>query len=111
MRDVSEWTGMNEHGGSLERLQQVRSDGVFHKNCKRSARSLQKQKQILITPLGSCRCILLVGGYQVVCGDRLSTFAARNNNLSQSIAHVCQACRQSQDGHDFTGNRDIKLAL
>ena len=59
--------------------------------------------------------VVLVGIFlsvhQVVCGDRLSTFAARNDNLSQSITHVCQACCQRQDGHDFAGNRDVKLAL
>ena len=52
-----------------------------------------------------------VTSYQVVGGDGFSVLVARHHHVAESLTHVFQVCRQSEDSHDLTSNRDVKLTL
>lgn len=48
---------------------------------------------------------------QVLRGDGLSVAAGRHHHLGQALPHVLQAAGEGEDGHDFTGHRNVKLGL
>lgn len=48
---------------------------------------------------------------QVLRGDGLSVAAGGHDHLGQTLPHVLQAAGEGEDGHDFTGHRDVKLSL
>lgn len=49
--------------------------------------------------------------HQVLRGDGLSIAAGGHDHLGQTLPHVLQAAGEGEDGHDFTGHRDVKLSL
>lgn len=52
-----------------------------------------------------------LGTHQIFSTDGLPFLARCHHHFAQSLSHVFQRSGESQDSHDLTGHRDIKLGL
>lgn len=49
--------------------------------------------------------------HQILCSDGLSRAAGPHNHTCQSVFHVLETVRQSQDSHNLTGHCDVEPSL
>ena len=85
--DVAEGARVNQCGGVLQSLQQVRVDSVCQDD-------------------GHCAVSLQVG-----CGDGLAVVVQANHNLCQALAQVLEGGCQRENHHDFGGAGDVETGL
>ena len=81
MGDVGERAGVDDGRRVLDRLHEVGHDGVLHQDGQGA------------------------GHAEVVGGDGLARPARADDDPAQALAHVGQARRQGQDGHDLARRR------
>ena len=87
VRDVAERPGVHQHGGVLQRLQQVGLDGVAHDHGHRARR------------------LELLGGH------RLTVRGVADHDAPEPVAHVLQRRRQGQHRHHLGRGGDVEAGL
>ena len=87
MGDVGKGTAVNKSGSPLQRLDEVRLDGVLEQSGHGAF------------------------GFQVVSSDRLAIVGVADNDPGKTGFEVHQVRSEAQHGHDLTGNRDVKTIL
>ncbi|KAH3663835.1 hypothetical protein OGAPHI_005238 [Ogataea philodendri] len=86
-RNVGKWTSVHKHRSSLQSLHDVRLDGILHDGSQGT------------------------GASKVLTGDWLTGLRGSNNHLSESLSHVLQRRRKSQNSHHLRSNGDIESSL
>ncbi len=85
--DVGERAGVDERGVALERLHEVRLDGVLEEHRHGAA------------------------GADVVGGQRLARPAVPEGDAAEALAQVLERGGEAEDGHDLAGDGDVVAGL
>ena len=85
--DVGERAGMDERGVALERLHEVRLDGVLEEHRHGAA------------------------GADVVGRQRLARLAVAEGDAAEALAQVLERRGEAEDGHDLAGDGDVVAGL
>ena len=85
--DVGERAGVDERGVALERLHEVRLDGVLEQHRHGAA------------------------GAEVVGGERLARRVVGEDDAAEALAQVLERRGEAEDGHDLGGDGDVEAGL